>query len=212
MVVTCAGCSSSPTFIKPVSGPLPNLGKHVGDFDSDRLQVAVPVGWRSLGPTRKVVARFAEDFDSLPRIWIRAEALSAYRIEEIEDLTAENVRSFADQLAKELQRRKVKLLEPVKPMSVGNRFFARYVISTRFTTRDRHGSPTAKQTERQILKTVAAGRVYTVDLHVPVGEIPEHRNIGYAVMAGLKIHRRSDMDLNGTMDPPRNPPKSRVNP
>ena len=170
-----------------MADPLPNLATPIGQLDEGRLLVAPPVGWRSLGPTRQLIARFGKDFDTLPRIWIRAESLQAYKIDGVTNLDESNVHAFGEQLTAEFKRRGVSLLEPVRAMSVGDRYFVRYVLATKFSRKDRHGTPTVKRTERQVLMTVAAGRIYTVDLHVSPNTIPAHRDMGYSVLAGLKF-------------------------
>lgn len=169
--------SDSPAIKKVSAAKLPELDDYLPPLDDGKIQLAPPKGWKVLPRDNKYLTRIVlSDPIGLPRILVTVEESM---LEGIDTATADNVVEFASATATSLKERKAATLEAAKPMIIGDNAFVRYVLKSKL------GKTTA--IERQMLQTVAGGRLYTVDLQVAEGEIPKHRDVAYAMAAGLKF-------------------------
>jgi hypothetical protein len=169
---------------------LPAVGEYLPPIDGGEVSVAPPVDWNVLPRGRTFLLGFAKGKPTeLPRIVINAEEPPA---EAPLDLTEENAAAFAEQQDAALQHAaktgKKKVHEFHLPIVLGENVFVRHVRQASLGK----GVPCAVQS----LQTIRGGRLYTVDLLVPIdpqradeyGEaLTEYRDYGYAVAAHLKF-------------------------
>ena len=158
---------------------LPAVGSMMPPLDDGRIQVAPPEGWDILTRRESYIAAFSvSKTGGPPRIILTAEdALS----DGIQNVTPDNVKAYATEQANLLSKKQ--LVEPVKPMVLGNNAWARHVVAATFKTSDG---------EVQTLTTVVNGRTYTLKLQVYAGSIPKYRDPAYAVAAAIEfVNRRA---------------------
>ena len=194
-VVLCAmgvaaGCGTSPKeqegggeeiSIKRVAADtLPDLAEYLPPQDDGRIEIPGPKDWQRLPRELKYLARYVKgDRLGLPRILVTVDPSD---FESFDTVNEENVTEFSAETAKRLKDRKAALLETPRPMVIGPHAFTRYVLRSKF--RDAN-------IERQMLQTIVAGRLYTVDLQVDDGDLVTNsdlRDAAYSVAAGLKFH------------------------
>jgi hypothetical protein len=173
---------------------LPELEDYLPPLDDGRVEVAGPEGWHPMSRKEEFVARFAPDGGSgaaPPRVLVTAEAAPGG---SPTDVTAKNVDKFEAYIGPVLKAElggKKDIREPVRMLIIGDRPWARYV---------RIGSLRGAAVERQFLKTVANGRIYTVELQVFRGNLLEYRDAAYAIAAGMKFHKVDAAGEDGTGD------------
>ncbi|MCO6457885.1 MAG: hypothetical protein J5I93_21485 [Pirellulaceae bacterium] len=163
----------------PIGEPMPVL-------DEGRLVLSGPRDWYRSPQSRKYLVEFYLDKNRqvrVPRIWVTVEE-SPY--DGLTDVDESNVSEFARLVAQRLEADGTELVEQVLPMLIGRTACARYVRQTKFSSTER-GKTTSITAERQILEVLAGGRLYVVDLHVPIRKMLAYRDAGYAVVASMEF-------------------------
>jgi hypothetical protein len=158
---------------------LPDLEDHLPPQDDGRVEVAAPEGWNVMGKKTEYVARFAEKTGAAPpRILIKADDAPAGGPNNV---TQENVAEFQAFIEPIIQKGLLEgenLREPVRMVILGDKPWARYIRGGKFK---------GMAVDRQILKTIAGGRIYTIELQVYRGNLMDHRDAAYAVAAGMNF-------------------------
>lgn len=158
---------------------LPELEDHLPPQDDGRVEVAAPRGWNVMGRKTEYVARFAEKTGSSPpRILIQAEPAAGG---SPNNATRDNVAEFKAYIEPIVQQSLLQgetLREPVRILILGDKPWARYIRGGKFK---------GMAVDRQILQTVAGGRLYTMELQVFRGNLMDHRDSAYAVAAGMNF-------------------------
>ena len=165
---------------------LPEVGERLPPLDEGRVEFASPKDWRTLARDRKYLARFVKgkEDNSLPRITVSAMTGPP----DVADVTEENASDFAaamQELSKAVAGRK--LLEPERPIVLGDYVWSRHVRQLRGRTGD---------AAVQSLATARGGRLYVIELTVESASdasddfakaILAHRDMAYAVAASWKF-------------------------
>jgi len=167
---------------------LPPVVQEIPALDGGRIEIPTPDGWNAGPRATGLLARFhLKGRSGIPQILVKADAAPAGVPDTI---TADNVLAYADLVQKELDAqvadKKTTVLEPAKPMMFGSNAWVRYVIPGKLPNKDR------ATLERQILRTVQRGRVYSIDLQVEGNELPKSRDHAYAMAAGIKFSAGTD--------------------
>jgi hypothetical protein len=208
----CGGSSGTPAAngggggsgIKVVAADkLPPLGDYLPPLDVGRIEAAPPKDWKVPSRGSQCLARFVAGTSELPRVEITGED-SSYG--EIQTLTKDDLQKFTDMIVKELADRQ-DVLEPALPMIIGDTPYVRHVRKSiinfkRTNVNDR------VPVERQILQTIAGGRVYTVDLQIAegtLGQNPQFRDAAYAVAAGIRFLKAGDSSVPAEPPPAAEP-------
>ena len=192
VLLLSSGCSgdadptettTKPPAVDPIkhyaAADLPELNNYMLPLDEDRLRVAPVNGWNPTSRSKDHIVQFVKGRASLPRMTITAEDVEwgdAWQ-QITEDQLAEMVSKLKPDLNKET------LLEGIKPLILGEHPCVRYVQSIRFTSSDGR----SLRAERQTVKTIANGRLYTITLDVAPNKILNDRDAAYAVVAGLQF-------------------------
>ena len=155
---------------------LPPLGDYSPTSDP-ALEAAGPQGWKRLprNDEQYLIGYYgAARPNVLPRIFVRGEDWAG----QAEDTTRENIAELAAEIDQSLSGGEAQVLERPQAMLLAGEPWVRYVEEARL------GNARA---EKQILKRVAGGRMYTVELQIYYGKILEARDHAYAVAAELKF-------------------------
>ena len=159
------------------------LGGYLPPLDDGRLHVAPPAGWRVRPRSSKYLVRFVRDptrRSPLPQITITAAPAD---FEQPYDLDEEALLEFQDLIEEEMSPDERKsILEPIKLMVLGDVPCLRYVVSKGFRRHEK-----TIQGECQVVKTLHAGRIYTVSLDVYRGTLIANKNRAYVVVAGMEF-------------------------
>lgn len=160
---------------------LPVVKLELPPLDGGRVEVPTPEGWQFGSRSTGVLARFhIANRRGIPQIILKVEDAPAGTA----DVDAQTVAAYAAQvqadLDEQVKQQKTTLIENVRPLILGTNAWVRYVVPGRLPDRDR------ATIERQILKTVVRGRVYSVDLQTHVNELLKHRDHAYAIAANMK--------------------------
>jgi hypothetical protein len=169
---------------------LPEVDPYLLPVDNRRLHVAPPKNWRLLLSDGNNLLRFAlgDDDNSLPRLTVNAAASPVPKLAEIDESSIGKLIQAITQASLASNR---KLIEPVRPIFLGDQLFLRHVRLARFNN----------QTCAIVsLQTVREGRLYTVDLYIPAGPdgtdyatgVKEHQNVAYSVAARLRFGADAD--------------------
>jgi hypothetical protein len=165
-------------------------------LDEGRVRIAPPKRWFKQPRSKEYLARFDTRRIELPRITVTAQDAP---FDDPTTINSENLAAFAELvlagISEEDQKR---ILETAKPMVLGGRHCVRYVIQSKPTRFKRSGP--AITYERQVLKTLNQGRIYTVTLDVFESTMEQYRDKGYAVMAGLdfvEAEKEEDAESEG---------------
>lgn len=150
--------------------------------DEGRVEVTTPEGWVPMSRHTKFVARFKPQGVSgaaPPRIMITAADAPG---DPPASLTAKDAKKFEAYmkpvLKAELKGRK-DIREQPRTLIIGDQPWARYVLGR---------SHVGMAVDAQVLKTVANGRMYTMELEVYHQEnVLPHRDQAYAIAAGMKF-------------------------
>ena len=160
---------------------LPPLEDHLPPLDEGRVELAAPQGWHPMSRRETYVAGFAPNGSSgstPPRILVTSDPAPGnnpgFTAAEAEKFEA-YIKPIIEQ---ELKGRK-DLREPPRILVIGDRPWVRYVLGRSFKRMPMDG---------QVLKTVANGRIYAIELQV--SHQPnriEHRDQAYAIAAGIRF-------------------------
>lgn len=212
MVLALAGCGdqSPPTpgansaattrDVKQVDASRLEWGDPLPPLDDGRVILSAPKDWAVLPRRRGYLTQFYRDKTQqvrIPRIWVTVEEST---LPELRTVDADNLEQFAQLVAERLAAKGTKLLEPVRPMMIGNTPCARYVQMTTFSSTER-GQTQKLTAERQILEVLAGGRLYTIDLHVPPHKMLDYRDAGYAVAASMSFPKVNEPAADVPSDP-----------
>lgn len=168
---------------------LAKVGSYLPPLDEGRVEVAPPSGWRPLPRDSKYLARFVqEEANELPRIVALVDDSPS---PEVSEANAENIGELIKPLTAEAKKGKRKVVEPVRPIALGDRVFARHVRIARF-----NDEPCAIVS----LQTVSDSRLYTFELYVPAGSdgseyakfVKQHQDAVYATAGRMKLKGDSD--------------------
>lgn len=191
-----AETTDTATGIKHVSAAkLPPLGDPLPpNLDQGRVSnLAPPQGWQPLQRDNAHVARFAlnkANPNDLPRILITVTDATDFT----DDVTADNVAEFTAGVAAELDEKK--LLETPKPLVIGDNAYARYVGKA---------NKASRLVARQVLETVFDGRRYTITLETFDTNLLKHRDLAYAVAAGVQFTRPGEAPAPAAETPAAEP-------
>lgn len=195
------GCSPSPP---PVVAPpqihrfdpseLTALGGYVEDVDDGRLSLAPPVEWRRRSRDKAYVAQFVLTEQSLfPRITVQVREAGFREPRAATD--ERSLRQFFDQVKASLDHDSVKTLEGPQPLMLGDVPCVRYVIRKVFQLKHESGSGNRSyRCEREVVETLAQGRIYSTILDTYEGRIEDYRRDAYAVVAGLRFQHPKSTD------------------
>jgi hypothetical protein len=160
---------------------LPKLEDYLPPLDEGRIEIAAPKGWHPMSRREGFVARFARNGASgavPPRILVTCDPAPG---DSPTSLTAADVEQFETYIApileEQLRGRRDVREQPVT-LIIGDRAWKRYVVAASFK---------GMAVDRMILKTVANGRIYTIDLqvfHQP--DRVEYRDEAYAIAGGMR--------------------------
>ncbi len=160
---------------------LPKLGDPLPPLDGGRVQLAPPTGWHVLPRSSDYVTGFYKtDRNKLPRIIIDG----ADEADGPATLTAAELPAFVKKIEAEVNKDLTDnevLLEPVRPLILGDTPCARYVRAAKIRVLS-----SAVAAEQMFLVTVLNGRRYTLRLQVAKGELLGARDACYSVAAHLK--------------------------
>ncbi len=185
------------------------LGGYLPPLDNQRLRIAPPADWHVQPRSRKYLARFVFDAthrSPLPRITVTVDDANFDEPSELDD---KSLGLFLDLLDSKMSDSARKgLIEPMKPMILGDIPCVRYVVGKVY----RRGNRKIPG-ESQIVKTLHAGRIYTVTLDAYRGTLLGHHNEAYVVVAGMvflagesgngdKVDAGPDADTEGAVVKP----------
>lgn len=190
--VALIGCGEAPTTGESTSAggvkqylatSLPKVEQQLPALDEGRIEIPTPDGWAFASQSKGLITRFhLKGRTGIPQIIVKVDPAAG----GIDAVTAQNVAAYAEQLQAELdaqvQQKKTTLLEPARPILLGDQPWARYVVSGKLPGKE------LATIERQILRTTQAGRSYTIELQVRSNELGAHRDHAYAIAAGVKFH------------------------
>jgi len=163
------------------------------DGDGGFIEIAKPEGWMAIARHSRYLMRFREpNRKGLPRIEMKVEKRTYGSLETV---TSENVKQFAELVAKELSDEK--LVEKVVPLQIGETACVRYVS---FVSLELEVGVNTNA-ERQRLMILRNGKLYTIDLFVNQKTLKQSRNAAYAVCAGLRFVEKHEPATTGDLTP-----------
>ncbi len=172
---------------------LPKLEDPLPPQDGGRVEVAAPEGWRPMSRNMKYVARFAPQGVSgstPPRILLTVDAAPG---DSPKTLTAKDAAAFEAYMGPILDKElagKGSVREAPRTLIIGDQPWSRYVLARK----TKQGVPV----DGQVLKTVANGRIYTMELQVyHQTNMIEFRDEAYAIAAGMKFPKVAAADGDG---------------
>ena len=169
------------------------LGPYLPILDEGRIRVAIPKGWIVSPRSKNHVCQFVRSRSAqvlLPRIRITVETADPEIWEGWESVTDDRVEAFAKVISERLNPKTI--IEPVRPMIIGEHACARYVDAARFRFRDELGNVRAVEAQRQVIQIIHDGRLYNIELHIRPGRILDFRDNAYAVVAGIQFVNAAD--------------------
>jgi hypothetical protein len=203
LTVVLPSCGESHT---PIAAPprihrfevseLAELGGYLEDLDGGRLSLAPPVEWDKRPRDKDHVARFVLDRTEqslFPRITVDVRDAG---FPAPSDATEKNLLEFFDRIKASLDQKSVQTVEGPQPLILGQIPCVRYVIRMGFQVKKESGAGNRSfRGDREIIETLAQGRIYSVILDTHEGKIDYYRADAYAVVAGLRFqHPESTED------------------
>jgi len=175
---------------------LPKAEQQLPALDGGRIELPTPDGWAFASQGKGLLTRFhLKGRTGIPQIVVKAEDSPS----GIATVTASNVGEYAEQVQTDLDaqvaQKRATVLEPARPLLLGNNAWARYVLSAKLPGRSQ------ATLERQVLRTTRAGRTYTIDLQVDNTDLAKHRDHAYAIAAGVRFHEGQSGATSGTPEP-----------
>ncbi|MHB8971927.1 MAG: hypothetical protein ACYC3X_28125 [Pirellulaceae bacterium] len=171
------------------------LGGYLEDLDEGRVSLAPPVGWSIMSRDKDHVARFVfspTGASPFPRITVdvRNAGFSAPR-----DATEEHLLPFFDRIQASLDQDSVQTVAGPQPLVLGQVPCVQYVIRKGFRVTNESGAGNRSfRGEREVIETLALGRIYSVILDTYEGKLEDYRADAYAVVAGLRFHQPQSTD------------------
>jgi hypothetical protein len=168
---------------------LPKAVQELPALDGGRIELPTPDGWSYASQSKGLITRFhLKGRTGIPQIIVKVEESAS----GIASVTSQNIGEYANQVQAELdalvQQKKITLLEPARPLVLGDQPWARYVMTGKLPGKD------LATIERQILRTTQGGRTYTIDLQVKSNDLGTHRDHAYAIAAGAKFHAAAEAE------------------
>lgn len=162
---------------------LPKVEQQLPALDAGRVELPTPDGWAFASQGKGLLTRFhLKGRTGIPQIVVKAEDSAG----GVATVTSANVAEYSDQVQAELNaqvaQKRATVLEPVRPLILGENAWARYVLSAKLPGK------VQATIERQVLRTTQAGRTYTIDLQVDNTDLSKHRDHAYAIAAGTRFH------------------------
>jgi hypothetical protein len=154
------------------------IGAYVLPQDQGRLQVACPQGWDWASAPGEYVLGFHRknnSLDDLPRMLLAAQESP---FPDLKDVGESQLTEFVQAVSRALGDQALET--PVTPVMAGSTACAVYVELVKW----KHG-----RVPRLVVKTVVAGRLYTINLDVPEQQFAKYRDAAYAVAASIKVIR-----------------------
>jgi hypothetical protein len=145
------------------------------------LEIAAPQGWDWKRPGGQYIVGFipkGSDLDNLPRILVSAEGNPFPGLSRV---TEDNVQEFADLVSQ--RHAGEKLSESVQPIILGSNILVRHTSLAKRKN---------AVVTRQVLETVAGGRLYTISMEVYERKFDKYRDAAYAVAMSMKFGPASD--------------------
>ncbi|HUT89980.1 MAG TPA: hypothetical protein VMY37_10805 [Thermoguttaceae bacterium] len=174
-----AGCGTGPDDASPkkrstVVGTqeLPSLSDYLPPLDGGRIEFAPPKGWNVPPASSDYVVRVRKSAkENYPSIVVTAEDS-----EGIANVTAENVKEFAGQVAAAVEKDK----SAVKPM-IGK------FVGVAYRKRAKVRKPVTRILEVLYLETAVAGRKYRIELRCEEGSLEKSQPYLFAVVEGIRF-------------------------
>lgn len=202
---TKASQPGASSFKRRTAESLPAVGDYLPPLDNGRIEIAPPEDWNLLPRGTLFEAGFVQGKASeLPRITLTAWDSP---LDAITELTEANAEQLAAQLIKELKQDKKTVVEPPRPIVLGETLFLRHVRRARQKSGD--------NVVIQALETVRGGRLYSVELLANIeaaraeeyeASLTKWRDYGYAVAANLKFTSGAEPPATTTETPAETPP------
>lgn len=197
-----AGCGKepggpAPSPKRPAAVPvqeLPALGHYLPPLDGDRIEFAPPEGWDVPPASSSYIVRARKSVrKTYPTIIV-----TAGDFEGIADVSAENVKEFAGQIAAAVKKDK----SEITPMDFGESAWVAY------RKRAKVRKPVTRILDVLYLETVVVGRKYRLELRCEEGMLEKSQPYLFAVAKGIKFLERSAGEEPGkTAEKPQEPGK-----
>lgn len=165
------------------------LGVTLEDLDGGRVSLAPPASWHLDSRRNEYLARFLLTRNQavpLPRITVEVRAADFAQPTEV---TLQNLPAFRERIQAALgERTLAALVEPPQDLIVGDVPCVRYLVRRGFSVpRGEGGTPQTYAGEREVVQTLAAGRIYSVLLDTYEGKADDFRGDLFAVVASLRF-------------------------
>ena len=152
-------------------------------LDEGRVRIAPPKRWLKAPRSKEYLARFWINRVTLPRITVTA---AEAEFDEPATVEPDNVAEFVELVSDSIpEDERSRILKPAATIILGDRPCVHYVIQSKPTRFQRSGPAT--KYEQHVLKTLHAGRLYTVTLDAFGSTVSQYRDKACAVMAGLQF-------------------------
>jgi hypothetical protein len=111
---------------------LPKVEQQLPALDAGRVELPTPDGWAFASQGKGLLTRFhLKGRTGIPQIVVKAEDSAG----GVATVTAANVAEYSDQVQAELDaqvaQKRATVLEPARPLILGNNAWARYVLSAK---------------------------------------------------------------------------------
>lgn len=195
------GCGKGPGGSAPPQRPaavplqeLPALSHYLPPLDGERIEFAPPDGWDVPPANSSYLVRAQKSArESYPSIVVTAEDF-----EGIADVSTENVKEFAGQVAAAVGKDE----SAVTPMEFGQ------FVGVAYRKRAKVRKPVTRILEVLYLETVVAGRKYRLEVRCEQGTLEESQPYLFAVAKGIKFRDQgADERPRKTVEEPREPEK-----
>jgi len=179
-----AGCGKAPSDAPPRKRPavagtaqeLPALADYLPPLDDERIEFAPPTGWDVPPASSNYVVRAQKSArETYPSIVVTAEDF-----EGIADVSTENVKEFAGQVAAAVEKDK----SAVTPMEFGK------FVGVAYRKRAKVRKPVTRILDVLYLETLVAGRKYRIELRCEEGSLEKSQPYLFAVAKGIKFREK----------------------
>jgi hypothetical protein len=155
---------------------LPKVGVPITPVGFPKLSISPPENW-GVGARPKADDKFLVRFMKEPPQRIPGMELRANpegKLEGFSQVNAENAESYAEAVQATLKKPK----ENARAMLIGKNAFVRYVKTATYKN---------EPMDVQVLVTIQNGQPFVLEMHVPEGKIPDHRDAAYSVAANMSF-------------------------